>query len=126
MVALVAGEVFAAGELLWAAGSISASLAGGLTSAELRLPARESARALMRKQSQGREDKGTYAMVPCGSISASLVGGFVTSGGFLHLIMRAKTKQEEGTYAAVSCCSVSVLLVWSRAAVSCTRARVLS
>jgi hypothetical protein len=42
----------------------------------------------MRKQSQGREDKGTvtatYATVSCDSISASLVGGFVTSGGFLH------------------------------------------
>ena len=59
-------------------------LARGQLGHERRLPARESARALMRKQTQGREDKGTYATVSCGSISASLVGGLVTSGGFLH------------------------------------------
>ena len=38
----------------------------------------------MRKQSQGGEKKGTFVTLACGGISASLVAGFVTSGGFLH------------------------------------------
>ena len=59
-------------------------LARGRLGHEWRLPACESARALMRKQAKRREEKGTYAAVSCSSTSASLVGSLAMSGGFLH------------------------------------------